>query len=214
MPTRSLISLFISTRSLPHYRNNGVGNAISAVTVLEVNTAAHFAKTFQLVKIQRGQRAELTCEALGDPPLSVSWARERNPLPLDRFIREDTAAENAMLSRVFLQAAGIEDSGFFTCTASNPFGRCVSTSLVVANHGDVHSEEKKLQLVVQGPPEPPFDVKAVDVKSRSVTISWSEPRTGNSPLLGYFIEYTLRNGRWAARIALLQRRMMYCSELD
>lgn len=55
------------------------------------------------------------------------------------------------------------------------------------------SDEKKVQLLVQGPPEPPYEVKTGDIKSRWAVITWSEAQNGNSPLLGYFVEYTLAN---------------------
>lgn len=104
--------------------NNGVGNAIAASTQLRVNTPAHFAKNFQLVKIQRLQRVELSCEAQGDPQLSVTWSRDRQALKTDKYIREDSATDGGnLLSRIFLQSADINDSGFFVCMASNSYGR-------------------------------------------------------------------------------------------
>jgi len=106
-----------------HYSNNGVGNAISARTQLQVNTAAHFVKDFQLVKIQRGQSAELLCDAMGDAPLTVNWSRERQPLSVDKHIRDDSIGDGSLLSRILLHSADISDSGFFTCTAVNTFGR-------------------------------------------------------------------------------------------
>jgi len=103
--------------------NNGVGNGISAQTQLQVNTAAHFGKNFQLVKIQRGQSATLLCDALGDAPLTVDWSRERQPLSVDKYIRDDTIGDGALLSKLILHSADISDSGYYTCTASNSYGR-------------------------------------------------------------------------------------------
>ena len=56
-----------------------------------------------------------------------------------------------------------------------------------------NSDEKKLELVVQGPPDIVSALKTTDVKSRWVTLTWAEPRTGNSPILGYFVEFVLSN---------------------
>lgn len=76
-----------------------------------------------MVKVQKGQRAELTCDVIGDLPISVTWSRERLPLKSDKFTRDDSVGEGALLSRVFLRSSDILDSGFYTCLASNAFGR-------------------------------------------------------------------------------------------
>lgn len=44
------------------------------------------------------------------------------------------------------------------------------------------------------PPDCPTDLKASDVESRSVSISWSHPFSGNAPLTNYIIEYRVLDG--------------------
>lgn len=39
------------------------------------------------------------------------------------------------------------------------------------------------------PPDCPTDLKSSDIESRSVSISWSHPFSGNAPLTNYIIEY-------------------------
>lgn len=39
------------------------------------------------------------------------------------------------------------------------------------------------------PPDCPTDLKATEIESRSITISWSHPFSGNAPLTNYIIEY-------------------------
>lgn len=105
------------------HRNNGVGNAISARTHVQVNTAAHFVKNFETQNAKQGHRVELSCDVQGDPPISVIWTKDREPIKATKYIQEERITESALLSRIFLQTADISDSAFFTCSASNPFGR-------------------------------------------------------------------------------------------
>jgi hypothetical protein len=39
------------------------------------------------------------------------------------------------------------------------------------------------------PPDCPTDLKATDIESRSITINWGHPFSGNAPLSNYIIEY-------------------------
>lgn len=75
------------------------------------------------------------------------------------------------------------------------------------------SEERNIQLIVQGAPEPPFNVKASDIKSRGLTLSWSEPNNGNSPLLGFLVQFTRSNGmrRDVPLTEMCDAHVMFCS---
>ena len=44
-------------------------------------------------------------------------------------------------------------------------------------------------FAVSEPPEPPSAVFVTEVTSRSVTVSWSPAYDGNTPILGYMIQY-------------------------
>ena len=44
------------------------------------------------------------------------------------------------------------------------------------------------------PPDCPTDLKPSDIESRSVSISWSHPFSGNAPLTNYIIEYRILDG--------------------
>lgn len=57
-------------------------------------------------------------------------------------------------------------------------------------------DEKNIQVIIQGPPQQPNMIKAVDIKSREMTLSWSQPlESSNSPLLSFIVDYTLANGK-------------------
>lgn len=44
-------------------------------------------------------------------------------------------------------------------------------------------------------PDPPQDLKVNEFNGRSVSLSWSPPYSGNSPILHYIIQYKLESGR-------------------
>lgn len=67
------------------------------------------------------------------------------------------------------------DSSLFTCDASNPYGK----------------DEYNFQLIVQEPPEPPENLHALEIESRNAVIAWSQPYSGNSPIVAYHVEYRL-----------------------
>jgi hypothetical protein len=65
----------------------------------------------------------------------------------------------------------------------------------------LNRDEKNIQVIIQGPPEQPNMIKAMDIKSREMTLSWSQPmESTNSPLLSFLIEYTLANGKHNMRL--------------
>lgn len=44
------------------------------------------------------------------------------------------------------------------------------------------------------PPDPPQDVKALDIKERKIRISWMAPYSGNSPIVKYIVQYRNHEG--------------------
>ena len=53
-------------------------------------------------------------------------------------------------------------------------------------------------------------IKAMDIKSREVTLSWSQPlEPNNSPLLSFVIEYTQANGKKKETIIIVMLTLTY-----
>ncbi|KAL1423865.1 hypothetical protein MTO96_020780 [Rhipicephalus appendiculatus] len=46
------------------------------------------------------------------------------------------------------------------------------------------------------PPDKPRGLEATQTTSRAVTLSWSPPYSGNSPVLKYLLEHKRRDGSW------------------
>ncbi|KAH7953305.1 hypothetical protein HPB49_007010 [Dermacentor silvarum] len=175
-------SLVISEVTLDdqgHYlceASNGVGPALSVVAYLDVNVPPYFNEEFETKTVRSKDDVTISCEVFGETPLTVTWSKDRKPfgdLALPRFVlQEDTTAEG-IVSKVFIPSVSREDSGVFACEATNSYGK----------------KDRTIQLIVQGTPETPRDIHIDQVTSRSVTLYWTQPHTGNSPILGYTILY-------------------------
>lgn len=163
--------------------NNNVGPSISSVSRIEVKNPVYFVKNFELVKVKLNANVELICNPLGDQPIDIVWSKSEdssfNFLSSPKYNIHQDMIENRIVSKVVIASVDLDDSIFFTCSASNQYG----------------SSEKNIQLIVQGPPQAPHSLKAIDVQNREVTVSWLPSKDGNSPLQDYLIQYTKYNGK-------------------
>ncbi|GIY38994.1 down syndrome cell adhesion molecule-like protein Dscam2 [Caerostris darwini] len=56
---------------------NGIGQGLSKVIRLSVHVAAHFKSKFRAESVRKGEDAKLTCEAIGDRPLQITWLKDK-----------------------------------------------------------------------------------------------------------------------------------------
>ncbi|XP_049268848.1 LOW QUALITY PROTEIN: Down syndrome cell adhesion molecule-like protein Dscam2 [Rhipicephalus sanguineus] len=162
---------------------NGVGPGISTVVKLDVHVAAHFERKFHALTVRRGDNVALTCRAVGEPPITVTWLRDRHafsPALEPRYVVEEKPGAEALEYVVRIPSVDRRDSSLFSCFAENAYGR----------------DDTNFQVVVQEPPEKPRGLEVSQSTSRSVTISWTAPYSGNSPVAKYRLEYKHRDGTW------------------
>lgn len=168
--------------------SNGIGSILTASIKIIVHTPAYFLKNFEVISAFEEQRAHLLCEVHGDPAITIKWSKERELLSNSQYgsqkhvIQENEARDGdgaaTRTSRLSIESLEVADSSFYACAASNQYG----------------SDEKNFQLIVQGPPGAPLDLKTREVKSRHISIGWTEPANGNSPLQSYLVHYKRNNG--------------------
>lgn len=143
---------------------------------------AHFQTKTKQVQVVKGEQAHLSCSAAGDTPMEIMWKLGNQFIENDndqRFsIREQPLAEG-MVSELGIQRTIRQDTGIFTCVASNAYG----------------SDEMNIHLIVQEIPEPPRNVRVMDQLSRSIGISWNQPYAGNSQINHYIVQYKPGDGR-------------------
>ncbi|KAL1429594.1 hypothetical protein MTO96_016045 [Rhipicephalus appendiculatus] len=183
---------------------NGVGSGISTVVKLDVHEAAHFERRFRAVTARRGDPVSLTCKAQGESPIKLTWTRDghhfsptqesrprhhkrstRSFVIVDtvsghRYLVQETSGDGWSESVLRITNSDRRDSAALACHAENPYG----------------SDDTVFQLIVQEPPGKPQDLEAMQTTSRSVTLTWLAPYSGNSPVLKYLLEHKSSTGSW------------------
>ncbi|PSN39680.1 Down syndrome cell adhesion molecule-like protein Dscam2 [Blattella germanica] len=149
--------------------------------------ATRFAAPYKNVTAIRGNEATLDCLAEGDKPITIIWYREGrrfDPREHTHATVEEKELSIGMHSLLMLQHVRREDTSYFECMATNQYG----------------SERMELQLLVQEPPEPPFNIRVSNFSSRSVNLSWEMPYDGNSPIKVYVIQYKNYSDTWQGNV--------------
>ncbi|XP_054713433.1 cell adhesion molecule Dscam2-like [Uloborus diversus] len=184
----SLIIKEASKDDSGHYMcqaTNDVGSGLSTVVHLKVHVAAHFKDKFKAFTLTKGQSALLNCRAIGEKPLTISWQKDRHPFNPSfepRYAFEERIYSEGMEATIKISGATRKDSSLFTCIAQNTYGK----------------DDTNFQIVVQEPPDRPPSVDATTKGSRSISITWSPPYSGNSLLTKYAIEYKTTKEPWSS----------------
>ncbi|CAH0728325.1 unnamed protein product, partial [Brenthis ino] len=154
---------------------NGVAPALSKTLTIHVNEPARFETPSVNVTAKLGETVRLACVARGDNPLSMTWSHSGRALPNSdyRMSISETRSAEGLRSELVIERADRRDSGVYRCQASNPYGR----------------SDHFVHLGVQEPPEPPANFRVLDTTSRSIRLQWRRPYDGNSPVLGYVVQY-------------------------
>ncbi|KAG8201070.1 hypothetical protein JTE90_002743 [Oedothorax gibbosus] len=163
--------------------SNDVGEPLRYSVRLAVHSAPQIQTSTQVVHVRKSEEARFSCSASGDPQLNIVWSREGFPLslyPENRYITRESEGRGVKISEVVIKSTQRKDSDVFTCSASNPFGEDKTT----------------VRLVIQEPPDPPEDLKALEITSNSISISWSPGHPGNNPIVSYIISYRPDSDKW------------------
>ncbi|XP_052738089.1 cell adhesion molecule Dscam2 isoform X2 [Bicyclus anynana] len=166
---------------------NGVGTPLSKTIFVAINEPARFEVTSHNVSARRDAGATLACEARGDAPLRLAWSRDGAPLDLStyRLSISEAKTDSGLRSQLYISRTDRQDSGVYKCQAVNAYG-----------HADHY-----IYLSVQEKPETPQSLSVTEIQSRAVRLSWSLRFDGNSPLLGYALQYTALSAQGAIRVS-------------
>lgn len=154
---------------------NDIGH-IQKVIRVTVLVPAKFEEKFAVVSSRRGDSTSLKCEATGDQPLSIVWKKDMVELGKsggNRYEIFETLTPKGLKSELIIRETERTDSSMYSCEAENPYGK----------------DDRNMKLLVLEVPARPLNVKVHDVWSRSVSVSWSPPYTGNSPITQYVVQY-------------------------
>ncbi|GBM75401.1 Down syndrome cell adhesion molecule [Araneus ventricosus] len=156
--------------------SNNIGQDLHKLVSLTVIVPARFEEKFTMKNVRRGETATLKCEAVGDKPLSITWTKDKAEIDFKKHTRLekfDRDIEKGLSSELIIRTTDRKDGALYGCLAKNEYG----------------SDERNIKLLVVEVPAQPLDVKVKEAWSRTASITWSAPYSGNSPITKYIIQY-------------------------
>ncbi|XP_022649462.1 Down syndrome cell adhesion molecule-like protein 1 homolog isoform X3 [Varroa destructor] len=157
------------------HASNEHGSIQHSFTIL-ISLPPKFGEKHSVVSARRGENVKLTCEVQGDTPLHIKWSKGNRLIdkkPNNRYEIYETYSEQSMRSELFITTTERTDGAIYTCLAQNEHG----------------NDDRTVKLLILEVPQPPRDVKVSETWSRSASISWTAPYTGNSPITRYTVQY-------------------------
>ncbi|KAA0704197.1 Down syndrome cell adhesion molecule -like protein [Triplophysa tibetana] len=158
----------------------GRGNSSDIITVEPLAKAPAKILTFSGTVTTPWMRdVVLPCRAVGDPPPAIKWLKESGSLaPAVIDGRRSIHGNGSFV----IKTVKAEDSGYYTCVASNNWG----------------SDEITLNLQVQVPPDQPR-LTVTKTTITSITVSWIPGDNGGSSIRGYILQYSEDNSeKWGS----------------
>lgn len=159
---------------------NGIGGGLSKLVQVRVNVPPYFKQRTGSQLSRLNSKVELKCIVHGDQPMLVGWRKDSEVVDLvhdsrHRVVTERRVAQSTFESTLSIDNLTRQDSGQYVCIGSNEFG----------------SDDLRIQLLVQEPPEAPSSLRLARTTARQATISFRAPYSGNSAIRKYAISYKL-----------------------
>ena len=139
---------------------------------------------FSVQSVKKGESAHIRCRGIGDEPLTIQWFRDKNLIDSNQVSRYDhfeTRGDRSLTSELTIRSTERADNALYSCVVKNDHGQ----------------QEKSVKLVVVEVPEAPLDVRIGEVWSKSVSVSWSHPYSGNSQVSRYILRYWRQGKNWS-----------------
>lgn len=106
----------------------------------------------------------------------------------------ETQKPEGVVSELYNFAASRVDNGLFECVAGNAYGSATLNS----------------QVLVEEVADSPHDFQAAEIGSRDITLKWSIPFSGNSPITKYSVEWKRDKGMiYAAEHAAVDEKLPF-----
>ncbi|XP_063095653.1 myopalladin isoform X2 [Cavia porcellus] len=166
-----------------------------------------FTKMLQNLSASEGQLVVFECRVKGAPSPRVEWYREGTLIedsPDFRILQKKprSMAEPEEICTLVIAEVFAEDSGCFTCTASNKYGTVSSVARLdvrgnedLSNNGALHPANSTTNLPTSEPqtalpnPEPPSAEQPLKPKLEGVLVNHNEPRS--SSRIGLRVHFNL-----------------------
>ena len=137
---------------------------------------AKIENTFTVSSVKKGESAKIDCTAKGDRPITINWfkgTQEISRTRSERYEVFETLTDTGVKSELLIRSADREDGSLYVCKAENSYGK----------------DEKSSKLLVLEVPAAPSSLILHEVWSRSASVSWSAPFSGNTPITGYIVQF-------------------------
>uniref|UniRef100_S4RFJ7 Uncharacterized protein n=1 Tax=Petromyzon marinus TaxID=7757 RepID=S4RFJ7_PETMA len=172
--TRYVVSVSASTAA-------GRGNATHSVPVEAMHKAPARVLSFGgRVSSPWMRDVQLPCRSVGEPGPSVRWTKDRSRDGVPVALWSDARRLIHTNGSLVIRAVKADDSGFYSCEASNSWG----------------SDRITLQLTVQVPPDQPR-LSVSKTTANSITLTWVTGDDGGSNIRGYVLQLSSERGeRW------------------
>ncbi|XP_062408479.1 cell adhesion molecule DSCAML1 [Sardina pilchardus] len=120
------------------------------------------------------KEVRLPCSSVGEPTPTIKWTKdsEDSAIPVSQDGQRLIMSDGTLV----LRSVKAEDSGYYTCTATNTLG--FDTILV--------------NLVVQVPPDQPR-LTVSTTSTSSITLAWIPGDNGGSSIRGFVLQYSVDN---------------------
>ncbi|XP_076137875.1 cell adhesion molecule DSCAML1 [Alosa pseudoharengus] len=120
------------------------------------------------------KEVRLPCSSVGEPTPTIKWTKdsEDSAIPVSQDGHRLIMSDGTLV----LRSVKAEDSGYYTCTATNTLG--FDTILV--------------NLVVQVPPDQPR-LTVSTTSTSSITLAWIPGDNGGSSIRGFVLQYSVDN---------------------
>ncbi|KAM6973578.1 LOW QUALITY PROTEIN: cell adhesion molecule DSCAML1 [Aplochiton taeniatus] len=120
------------------------------------------------------KEVRLPCSSVGEPSPSIKWTKDSE----DTAIPVSLDGQRLILANgtLVLRAVKSEDSGYYTCTATNTLG----FDTIIVN------------LLVQVPPDQPR-LTVSTTSTSSITLAWIPGDNGGSSIRGFVLQYSVDN---------------------
>lgn len=168
--------------SIQNLLNGGSGGQVSTVASSDTNYGPYGAMTNHghstpRLVMAKSSQFQLMCSSHGiaspssESPMSVEWLSPEKAQE-NQVIREESKS-NEKRSYLYISHLTRYDSGLYACLATNNAGQSLAS----------------VELLVQEVPDAPSQVRAEEVASRAVVLTWSLEHDGNAPINVYLVEY-------------------------
>ncbi|MEQ2312500.1 Down syndrome cell adhesion molecule-like protein 1 [Ameca splendens] len=120
------------------------------------------------------KEVRLPCSSVGEPAPTIKWTKDSE----DSAIPVTADSQRQILSNgtLVLRSVKAEDSGYYTCTATNTLG----FDTIIVN------------LMVQVPPDQPR-LTVSTTSTSSITLAWIPGDNGGSSIRGFVLQYSVDN---------------------